>query len=476
MSKQYPGTHPARKGKQKGHSHCVSDKADPRRPFKVKPGTSAAAAADEISEDEDIVVNGGDVAAKRAEKEADRAQRKLEARQEKDADRAYDLGVKREFNLTAADLRAASKKVNGLAPTYSTKIGASGDVSVEFSHDQTPLSNVYAAAVKVGFRTKEALDRFNADPAWAHEVNKAVIPVCAECGNHNVALCDHFIVPDAPKAGFYEDAALVIPKGENFNYRLQIADRIKRMFTWPKFFPESHVNRELNGYRNRQILDDGELLIGELLAYIRFNMHTSYAIAGVEDRNLRLAHCKKLADRFISEKGWDKTMTPLFVNSVLHTVQVAADNGENKMLLSENAPSYNLHFHNTLPRPILVVAPLALLMLHPTSRAKLYTAVVNPLLSILRKHTQALSELLLTGSALTLRQSLILARNMMRFIASNTSRHSTFQWLKLSLQSLWRTAAITCTTAFTSATSRLCQNTGVMSLMWHLSKRSSPTW
>jgi hypothetical protein len=269
-------------------------------------------------------------------------------------------------------------------------------------------------------------------------------------------------------AGLYEDGALLLPKGDNFKYRFMWVDRVRRMFTWPKFFPESHVNRELNGYHNRQILDNGELLVGELLAYIRYHMHVTYNVAGVEDRNLRLAHCKKLADRFLTEKGWDKDkMNPLQVNAILHTVQVAADNAENRMLLQENNPSYNLGFVPTLPHTsqLVMAAPIVISMLHPSLRRKLYSVVLKPLLSYVRRHVQASVEILLTGSVLSLKQVLSLTQNLLKYTMCLISKLSTYQWLNQNLLLLWRIVRTMCMRVCISAISKLRPNIGANLLM-----------
>lgn len=482
--------------RQRGGAHGQRrGKGDAQRGQKgVKKGANAHKMGARASEVADILSAESDFEADAAPKRDRSAERKLkreEARKERIEQRDFDLGVKREFNLNRADLLQGQQVVKGDKPTLKTSVNSLGEANLDFATEQYPLTRVYAAAVKSGFRTKAALDTFNANAAWATSVHVSVIPVCTECGNSSVKLCDHFVVPHAEKAAELVDVATVaLQSHENMNYRFMWVDRLLRMFTWPTFKPDLPVNRKLGGYSNRDILDRGDLdeydpdffavdplLIPDLLAYIRLNMHVSYKVLGKEDRALRLAHCKKLADRWLIERKFDSSQ-PAFVNGVLHTVQVACDNAENPMLLEENDPTINkwtMGFHKSLPsrRAIIWVAPVVFSMLHPGTRSAISRVVLRPCLSYLRRLLQSSAEVLLSGSALALEQVGKSIRNLGQFIQSTSSNYPSLLYLSSNLQSSCRTVAITSSNLWQSGILRRPLATTATLLMRRLSGVSS---
>jgi hypothetical protein len=145
-------------------------------------------------------------------------------------------------------------------------------------------------------------------------------------------------------------------------------------------------------------------------------MNTSYEINGVDDRKARLAHCHKLAQRFMDErkiKPTDRTNT-LFVNVVTSTIGRACDSVENRMLYAPSNPSHNFW---PAPRPFMTscvlvgVAPVLMTLLSRHLRSRIYTALLRGALFIPRRHAQVFLEILQNGSILLLRRATSLVRS-----------------------------------------------------------------
>jgi len=205
---------------------------------------------------------------------------------------------------------------------------------------------MYESAVKSGFKNKTALDRFN---QWVRTaaVDPSKIPVCTECGNCDLILCDHFVVAAAERAVDVEETAVVFPDVVNMKYEFRWVERVRRMFTWPKFNPAAVSNHFLNGFDNALIGDD--FIISELINYLRFHMNSSYVINGKDDRKCRLGHCHRLAQKWCIEKKLDSSkFTPEQVNAILCTVQRACDNAENPMLYAYTNPTHNFSIARSL--------------------------------------------------------------------------------------------------------------------------------
>lgn len=205
---------------------------------------------------------------------------------------------------------------------------------------------MYEAAVKSGFKNKTALDRFN---VWVRSaaVDPSKIPVCTECGNCDLVLCDHFIVAAAERAVDVEETAVVFPDVVNMKYEFRWVDKVRKMFTWPKFNPGEVSNHFLNGFDNSLIGDD--FIINELMNYLRFHMNSSYVVNGTDDRKCRLGHCHRLAQKWCIEKKLDSSkFTPEQVNSILCTIQRACDNAENPMLYAYTNPTKNFSVARSL--------------------------------------------------------------------------------------------------------------------------------
>jgi hypothetical protein len=101
-------------------------------------------------------------------------------------------------------------------------------------------------------------------------------------------------------------------------------------------------NRHINGMLPLDIGD--EQLIQPLYNYITLNMQTSYCSNGLDQRPLRLAHCHRLAHRYLELKKLDGRVLidTAFKSRVMFTIQRSADNAENDFLYQYVDP--NAHF------------------------------------------------------------------------------------------------------------------------------------
>lgn len=273
-------------------------------------------------------------------------------------------------------------------------------------------TNTYLAAADKGFKNRDALDKFN---SWVHrsDIDPSKVRVCNECGACDLQLCEHFIVNSPTVATVDESGALLIPSGPcNFAYRWMWVEKVKRMFVWPKFNADVVNNHYLDGFDNELL---GDSLINEqLFNYIRLGMNTSYVINGVDDRSARLAHCHKLALRYMDErkiKQADRTDTR-FVNVVTSTIQRACDSAENRMLYARNNPN-----HNFWPAPRLIMTSCALagvaaVISSRTLRHGIFTALQPRITSTPRRLILAFWEILLNGSIRLLKEAVLVTGNM----------------------------------------------------------------
>jgi len=100
-------------------------------------------------------------------------------------------------------------------------------------------------------------------------------------------------------------------------------------------------NKRLAGFDNEQI--DDRYIIQKAYNYITANMQTSYMLNGHDDRELRLAHCQRLAARWVDLSGnaAELQRSTLFKNMLLFTIQRSCDNAENSMLYAYTNPTQN---------------------------------------------------------------------------------------------------------------------------------------
>jgi len=140
---------------------------------------------------------------------------------------------------------------------------------------------------------------------------------------------------DLPTLGFRNAARLVEPKGLWQGF----VDGIRRMFMAPHFAMNSVNNHYLGGVSNADIPDTD--INESLYCYIRVHMHVHYKVAGRENRDLRLEHCRKLALRWAAQNKIPTPTIALDTNWYVKTIQIACDQAENALLYSYVDPNYS---------------------------------------------------------------------------------------------------------------------------------------
>lgn len=203
----------------------------------------------------------------------------------------------------------------------------------------------FLEACKNGFKNDIARLKFNKIAlGYRDQIDPAQLPVCQECGESNVELCEHYVVAGPNVAAVEEENdAMLIPAARGFNIRWRFAwvDRVRRMFTWPRFDSKALVNHDNMGFDPAQIPDDE--VWPEMLCYIRMHLNTSYKIDGKFDRQAKLAHCNKLAIRYLTDRKIkiSDCLKPQIVNAVKLTVARACDQRDDQTLLKECDPRQN---------------------------------------------------------------------------------------------------------------------------------------
>jgi len=190
------------------------------------------------------------------------------------------------------------------------------------------LTGVYVKGRDANFANQVALDRFN---LWViqhqAEINPAEQSVCVACGTVSYQLCQHHA--NAPELA----APVVIRPGKSV---------IRKILEWwspkPEFDFGVQNNRRTRGFHNRDIKDSE--IIPECYNYITANMQTSYAVNGVENRELRLAHSHRLGLRWVEVYDMRDLMVDdtYFKNRLLFTIQRAADTTERRVLFEYTDP------------------------------------------------------------------------------------------------------------------------------------------
>jgi len=217
-------------------------------------------------------------------------------------------------------------------------------------------TKIYKDACMKTFKTKEALKKFN---SWAETNSDHIDPahyiVCGDCGHCDLQLCE-CMVTNAPTAVTVStDTLFTIPTGKlNVKWTHQWVNSVRRMFTWPTYNPELPINHNI-GIIDNSLLPENEMLIPDMLAYIRLHQNTSYVLNNVFDREAKLAHSKKLALRFLDEckmKHSDRNAAG-FVARMHFTVQKATDSGDDNFLFAKCNEDHNIL--SFLPAPVKVV-------------------------------------------------------------------------------------------------------------------------
>jgi hypothetical protein len=205
------------------------------------------------------------------------------------------------------------------------------------------------------FKTKEALSKFN---SWAETNSDHIDPasyiVCGDCGHCDLKLCECMVTNAPTSVQISTDSVFAIPTGKlNVKWTHQWVKSVRRMFAWPNYNPELPINHHLSALNN-SLLPEGDMLIPDMLAYIRLHQNTSYMLNGVFDRDAKLAHSKKLALRFLDEckvKHSDRNAAG-FVARMHYTVQKATDSGDDEFLFAKCNEHHNIW--SFLPAPVQV--------------------------------------------------------------------------------------------------------------------------
>lgn len=275
----------------------------------------------------------------------------------------------------------------------------------------------YLAAVKRGFKNQDALDIFNATVATvANDIDPKRIPVCMECGCSDAILCKHYIVNGGVEA---VDNAVVIPATGGFfmRWRFLWFERASRMFTWPRFDSSVLVNHYNAGF-DPSVIPDTEIW-PEMLCYIRLHLHTEYKIDSVFNRSAKLAHCKKLANRFLTDNNikLSDCLTPEIVNKIQLTVARACDQRDDQTLFKIDDPRRNFWVApGRLPYRRIIIAAA---VISPVVVASLVSVSLRMKIFVFSRLVQANAEILARGSVLVFWSTLETAKIVTIALAQN---------------------------------------------------------
>jgi len=202
----------------------------------------------------------------------------------------------------------------------------------------------YRAICAKKIHNAAGLDRANAlIRQIQHSVDPNEFHVCLECDRiADYELCPCVIAAVPPQQ---QPPPLPIDPHANIGhlgYVAEPAGLVKRaaywLFDWEK--PEYHLplqnNQKLSGFSNSIISD--QKLMPSLYNYIVNNLNISYAVNGVEQRNLRLEHAKRLASKYVETNNIDVTEDTVMSVRMRFTIQRATDQAENAMLYRETTP------------------------------------------------------------------------------------------------------------------------------------------
>lgn len=314
---------------------------------------------------------------------------------------------------------------------------------IDKAANEHSVTEWYLAAVKRGFKNQDALDVFNATVATiANDIDPRRIPVCMECGCSDAILCKHYIVNGGVEA---IDNAVVIPATGGFfmKWRFQWFERASRMFTWPRFDSSVLVNHYNAGF-DPSIIPDTEIW-PEMLCYIRLHLHTEYKIDGVFNRSAKLAHCKKLANRFLTDNNikLSDCLTPETVNQIQLTVARACDQRDDQTLFKTDDPRRNFWVApGRLPYRRIIIAAA---VISPVVVASLVSASLRLKIFVYSRLVQANAEILARGSVLVFWSTLETAKIVTIALAQNI-------WSGIAMPCLIKIQQLSCKGVATTST------------------------
>lgn len=241
-----------------------------------------------------------------------------------------------------------NKRDNPVGGNQHNKTSGAGntDKAITAGVQEYQRTKWYVKAVEAGFKNQEALDRFNqAVTAMADHIDPRSAPVCEWCGHSDITLCS-CLITNAANAVRVDVVGnvLVLPQGEANNlWRFMWVEKVRRMFVRPSYNPANDVNHNI-GWLGNGDLPEADMLLADMLAYIRLNQHSTYIVNGVEDRRAKLAHSKKLALRYLDEKKVPlaERCQPNAVARIHYTVQKATDQPDDAFLFAPVNEKHNI--------------------------------------------------------------------------------------------------------------------------------------
>lgn len=453
-----PGTGPARKPKQSSGSHCPGGSGAPS-----SPGSSQSA----ISAKTGVPVNATTTSGVAVQTQSAPAPVMVAApAQGAKAVSAPAAPVAAQAPAPAAPVAAAPQNPpHGSKQAHHNNKGGKRQ-KWQQSHTQQQITagvaqftatRWYLAAVKAGFKNKIALDQFNAIVySRRADIDPMQVPVCMECGQADAILCGHFVVAAGVES--QPDGAIAIPAAQGFaiRWRFNWVNRVKRMFTWPRFDSDALINHYNRGFDPSQI-SDGEVW-PELLCYIRLNLMTEYKIDGQFNRKAKLAHCQKLASRFFTDFKikQEDLLLPSTVNKIKLTVARACDQRDDQTLFKEVDPRWNFwvapgNFLNLItPRRLVLVAAI----ISPLTVASLVNASLRLKLYCYGQLVVANAEILANGSVQIFWSLIQTGTVVVSALARNIFNGIVMPFWNQIRPSSWRAALTTSTSPYISDISR----------------------
>lgn len=348
------------------------------------------------------------------------------------------------------------------------KFSKTSKISIDKSVHQFRMTEVYKKAIGATFRDKAALDRFN---NWVKKNKSQIEPgafsLCENCGHipEDLEVCDCYIRPAKENTDVESDSLFVPMKESAVVWRSTWLDGVKQWFIRPKLNLTSFENPHVGGFSNELITSD--VLIQDLYTYLLLRRKADYVVDGIDDRRARVNHFTTLAQSWLLEHKQKFVGQQLELpRRVAFTIQRAADDPVHDILLTRTDPVKNKFWQyfslarmaakmSCNKRLIIMLTPVLITMLPARLRLKIYSALLKPILSYLRRHLQASGELLLTGSALALRQIIILLINFARLVISGISSGVVSQLPSTTQLPFMETAATTSSIHCTSAISKI---------------------
>lgn len=214
------------------------------------------------------------------------------------------------------------------------------------NHVQRQVAQFRSTAIYLRGRDKlypdaAALTRFN---NWVNanqgDLDPSEQKVCLLCGHVGFQLCAHSIAP-AVVVPAAQGPQIVPPNLRHHSWSFRPYEAVRAAFRWPGFDTHSVSDDRLHGFSNHHMPDD--LVDQELFGYLVLNMQPSYMVNGVDDRALRLAHCHRLAMKWVAAKNLETAVSGDLHHNVRIrlTVQRACDNMQNNMLYEQRTPARN---------------------------------------------------------------------------------------------------------------------------------------